>query len=358
MNRYALGAQQYDEQQRTTMTVKVAQIGIGYWGPNLARNLVANSRSDLRLVADLDADRRSFVKGLYPAVQVTDSVDDVFRDEEVQAVVIATPAATHFDFARTALEAGKHVLVEKPMATTRAEVEKLGGLASDRDLVAMVGHTFVYNSAVVFLRNLIKGGALGDLRYIYSTRVNLGRIRSDVDALWNFAPHDVSIIQYLLGEIVPIAVTRRGMDYVQSGIEDVTFLHLEYPDKVMAHIHVSWLDPHKVRRMTVVGTEKMVVYDDLTENKIAIYDKGIDPVAHLGERMDYDAGPIPAFEYRSGDVLLPKIPAIEPLAAEIDHWLDCILEGVSCRTGPGHAANVVRVLELASAHVRPTISDA
>ena len=339
------------------MTLRVAQIGVGYWGPNLVRNLMANPRSELRLVADLDADRRDLVSSLYPTVRVTGDTEEVFQDPDVGAVVIASPAATHFELARRALESDKHVLVEKPMATTEAEVVELGKIAADRDLVAAAGHTFVYNSAVSYLKTLIDGGDLGEVRYIYSTRVNLGRIRSDVDALWNFAPHDVSIIQYLLGDQAPIAVTRRRMDYVQPGIEDVTFLHLEYPNKVMAQIHVSWLDPHKTRRMTVVGTDKMAVYDELAENKIAIYDKGIDRIANLGEHMDYDAGPNPVFEYRSGDVVLPRIPSIEPLAAEIDHWLDCIDDGTECRTGPAHAAKVVRVLELASAHVRPAAPD-
>lgn len=340
------------------MTISVAQIGVGYWGPNLARNLVANPRAELRTVADLDPDRRAFVASLYPTVRVTDATDEIFADEHIDAVVVASPAATHFDLARRALLAGKHVLVEKPMATTEKEVRELGRIAEERGLVAMAGHTFVYNSAVLHLKALIDAGELGSIRYIYSSRVNLGRIRSDVDALWNFAPHDVSIIQFLVDDLMPISVTRRGMDYVQPGIEDVTFLHLEYPDRVMAHIHVSWLDPHKVRRMTVVGTEKMVVYDELAENKIAIYDKGIDRVATLGRDMDYDSGPRPAFEYRSGDVLLPKIAVAEPLSAEIDHWLDCVVDGAECRTGPDHAANVVRVLELASKHTRSDRADA
>ena len=335
-----------------TTTVQVAQIGIGYWGPNLARNIAANPRTRLAAVVDLDADRRNYAAGLYPTTRITDSTREVLDNPEIDAVVIASPAATHYELARDALLADKHVLVEKPMASTESEVRKLAEFANGAEKVAMVGHTFVYNGAVLHLKRLIDEGSLGEPRYIYSTRVNLGRIRSDVDALWNLAPHDVSIIQYLIGDRAPVSVSRRGMDYVQPGIEDVTFLHIEYSNRLMAHVHVSWLDPHKVRRMTVVGSERMAVYDDIAENKIALYDKGIDRIARLGDEMEYDASSTPSFEYRSGDVLLPRVALVEPLAAEIDHWVDCILDGVECRTGPDHAASVVRVLELASQNAR------
>jgi predicted dehydrogenase len=208
----------------------------------------------------------------------------------------------------------------------------------------MAAHTFIFNDAVRYLKSLIDSGELGDVRYIYSQRLNLGRIRGDVDALWNFAPHDVSIIQYLLGNPVPTSVIRQGMDYVQDGIEDVVFLHVVYPGKVMAHIHVSWLDPHKVRQITVVGTKKMAVYDDVADNKIAIYDKGIEPKAVLGQRMDYDQPLQRQFTHRSGDILLPNIAFREPLKVEVDHFLDCITSGAPCLTGPEHAREVIRIL--------------
>ena len=325
--------------------LSVGQIGVGYWGPNLLRNLVTNPRVTVAAVADRDSGRRDYVSGRFPQLTIHDTDDAVIEDPSIEAVVIATPGGTHFELARRALQAGKHVLVEKPMAERVAEVEELGRIAADSGLVAMVGHTFLYNPAVEYLKQLVDSGELGEIRYIYGLRVNLGRIRSDVDALWNFAPHDVSIVQYLLGNIAPVRVTRQGMDFVQPGIDDVVFLHIEYPDKVMAHIHVSWLDPHKVRRMTVVGSAKMVVYDELAENKLEIFDKGIDRHAVLGRAMDYDAGALSAFRYRSGDVVMPALSSTEPLAAEIDHWIDCILEGTPCRTGPEHAALVVRVLE-------------
>jgi predicted dehydrogenase len=330
----------------TQNQINVAQIGVGYWGPNLLRNLIANKNCNVKTVVDLTSERRDFVKSLYPAVNVTDNAQDVFDDHSIDAIVIATPAATHFDLVISALMSGKHILVEKPMARTVAEVEKIGTLAKKNNLIAMVGHTFLYNSAVRYLKQLIDSGELGEIRYIYSQRLNLGRIRSDVDALWNFAPHDVSIIQYLLGDPTPISIVRHGMDYVQSGIDDVVFLNVVYPGKVMAHVHVSWLDPHKVRRMTVVGSKKMAVYDDIAENKIALYDKGIDRMAVLGENMDFDNPNFFKFNHRSGDVYLPKIQFEEPLKIEIAHFVDCIQNGVECLTGTEHAKKVVEILSV------------
>ena len=224
----------------------------------------------------------------FPLSRAIENHQAVLEDPDVHGVIIATPAASHFSLAKQVLDAGKHVFVEKPLATKVAEVDELSRCAAERNLVVMTGHTFVYNSAVRYVKKLIDSGELGDLRYIYSQRLNLGRIRSDIDALWNFAPHDISIIQYWLGDPEPISIGRQGMAYMQDGIDDVVFLSLEYPGKVIANIHVSWLDPQKVRKMIIVGSRKMVVYDDIAENKIAIYDKGIDRRAILGENMDFD----------------------------------------------------------------------
>jgi predicted dehydrogenase len=326
--------------------LNVAQIGVGYWGPNLLRNLVANTRCQVSKIADLSSERREYVQKLYPTIRVTDDVDQVFQDGVIDAVIIATPVATHFDLAIKSLKAGKHVLVEKPLAQSVAEVEEIGRLSGKNNLVTMVGHTFLFNAAVRYLKKLIDSGELGDIRYIYSQRLNLGRIRSDVDALWNFAPHDISIIQYWLGDPTPLSVVKRGVDYIQSGIGDVFFMNIIYPKKIMANIHVSWLDPRKVRCITVVGSKKMVVYDDMAENKIAIFDKGIDRMAVLGEHMDYDKPNFQVFSYRAGDVLLPKIDFQEPLKVEIDHFIDCIENGVQCITGTDHAKKVVEILSL------------
>jgi predicted dehydrogenase len=328
--------------------VVLAQIGCGYWGPNLLRNFSALKGCRVKYLADLSEERRKFVAQNFPATQTTPEVETILSDPEVVGVVIATPAGNHFELGRRALLAGKHIFVEKPLATTVAEVDELARLAAVHGRQVMVGHTFLYNSAVRYVRKLIESGDLGDLRYIYSQRLNLGRIRSDIDALWNFAPHDISIIQYWLGDPEPAEVTRHGMDFIQPGVHDVVFLNIKYPQKVMANIHVSWLDPQKTRKMVVVGSKKMVVYDDAAEDKIAIYDKGIDRKAVLGENMDYDK-PVPAqFSYRTGDILLPQINFTEPLRAEAEHFVDCVRRNTAPLTGIDHARKVVRILEQAS----------
>jgi len=323
----------------------IAQIGCGYWGPNLLRNFSASKNCRVKNVVDSSAARRAFVQANFPRTTAVADPEPVLADPEIDAVVIATPAATHFALALAALRAGKHVFVEKPMATTAAHVDELARVAGEKKLVAMVGHTFVYNSAVRYVKKLIEAGDLGEIRYIYSQRLNLGRIRSDVDALWNFAPHDISIIQYWLGDPTPLSVTRHGMAYMQEGIDDVVFLSLTYPGKIMANIHVSWLDPQKVRKMIVVGSRKMVVYDDVADDKIAIYDKGIDRKAILGENMDFDNPRRMQFDYRSGDILLPQIKFTEPLRAEAEHYVDCIRNQRVPLTGIDHARHVVSILE-------------
>ena len=294
---------------------------------------------------DLSSERREFVRDLYPSITVSDEVENIINDKDIHAVIIATPVSTHFDLAKKCLQSGKHVLVEKPMASTNMQVNQIGKIAKKNKLVAMVGHTFLYNAAVRYVKKLIQSGELGDIRYIYSQRVNLGRIRNDVDALWNLAPHDVSIIQYWLGDPEPISINRNGQAYVQKGIDDVVFLNIVYPNGIMANIHVSWLDPHKLRRMTVVGSKKMVVYDDLAEDKIAIYDKGIDRMAFLGENMDFDDPRTFSFNHRSGEVVIPKIKWVEPLKTEIAHFVDCIQNGTKCLTDATHAGKVVKILE-------------
>ena len=327
--------------------VKVAQLGVGYWGPNLLRNLSSNYDCIVKAVVDLSKERQEFVKKTYPGIYVTDELDSVIHNPDIDAVVIATPVKSHYDITIRALNAGKHVLVEKPMATKMDQVREIGQLAKEKGLVAMVGHTFLYNSAVRYIKNIIDSGELGNIRYIYSQRLNLGRIRDDVDALWNLAPHDISIIQYWLNNPEPIKIKKFGMDYVQNGIDDVTFMNITYPNNIMAHLHVSWLDPHKTRKMTIVGSKKMIVYDDISENKVMIYDKGIDRMAVLGEQMDFDDPATYSFNHRSGEVHIPVIKWVEPLKVEIDHFLKCIQSNISCMTGPNHAEKVVKILEMA-----------
>ncbi|HEX2851926.1 MAG TPA: Gfo/Idh/MocA family oxidoreductase [Opitutaceae bacterium] len=328
--------------------IKLAQVGCGYWGPNLLRNFSALRGCQVKYLVDSSAERRAFVEKTFPGVRPMASVQEVLADREVDGVIIATPADSHFSLAKAALEAGKHVLVEKPLATKVAEVDELEAIARRKQLRVMVGHTFLYNNAVRHVRRLIEEGELGTVRYIYSQRLNLGRIRSDIDALWNFAPHDISIIQYWLGDPEPESVVRSGLDFIQPGVDDVVFLNLKYPGKVMANIHVSWLDPQKTRKMVVVGSKKMVVYDDTADDKLEVFDKGIDRKAVLGENMDYDRPGPPQFTHRSGEVVIPKLDWVEPLHAEAEHFVACIRDGREPFTGIAHARKVVSILERAS----------
>lgn len=330
------------------MSIILAQIGCGYWGPNLLRNFSSVKECHVRYLVDLNDERRKFVKQNYPLTTTVDSIDVILNDPKVNGVIIATPAGSHFQLAKRALLAGKHVFVEKPLATKVTEVDELGQIAAKSCLQIMVGHTFLYNAAVRYVKAMINNGDLGEIRYIYSQRLNLGRIRSDIDALWNFAPHDISIVQYWLGDPEPLQVVRSGMDYIQPGIDDVVFLNIRYSNKVMANIHVSWLDPQKTRKMVVVGSKKMVVYDDASDDKIAVFDKGIDRKAVLGENMDYDSPQAAQFSYRTGDIILPRIPAIEPLKAEANHFVDCIRNNSSPLTDIAHARRVVSILQQAT----------
>jgi predicted dehydrogenase len=325
----------------------LAQVGCGYWGPNLLRNFSSLPGCRVKYVVDSSPERRAFVEANFPRSTAVNEVDAALADPEVTGVVIATPAGTHFQLAKQALLSGKHVFVEKPLATKVSEVDELDKLAKERELLVMAGHTFLYNAAVRYVKKLLDTGELGEIRYIYSQRLNLGRIRSDIDALWNFAPHDISIIQYWLGDPEPVSVHRVGMDFIQNGIDDVVFLSIVYPQKIIANIHVSWLDPQKVRKMIVVGSRKMVVYDDVAEDKIAIYDKGIDKKAILGQNMDFDNPRPEQFSYRSGDILMPQVRFTEPLRSEAEAFVECIWNGKKPVTGIPHARNVVSILERA-----------
>jgi predicted dehydrogenase len=258
---------------------------------------------------------------------------------------VATPAASHYLLAKQALESNKHVFVEKPLATSTREADELIRLAADRSLTLMAGHTFIYNAAVRYAKKLLDEGELGQVYYIYSQRLNLGQVRSDVNAWWNLAPHDVSILLHLMNDELPVSVSATGVSYIQPGIEDVVFATLKWESGITAHIHVSWLDPSKVRKMTFVGSRKMVVYDDIGDNKIMVYDKGVDRVPKIGEQMDYDQVNNYQLIHRTGDVWLPRISFQEPLKVEAAHFLDCLRNGTSPLTGPQHARDVVAVLE-------------
>jgi len=330
----------------------LVQLGCGYWGPNLLRNFSAQPGCRVKWVAEPSAKRRAYVLENYPRSQVTPDWQVAVNDPEVDGVVVSTPASTHFELARAALRAGKHVFVEKPLAMTTGEADELASLAAATGRTLMVGHTFLYNAAVRYVKGLLDSGQLGQVYYIYSQRLNLGQVRSDVNAWWNLAPHDVSILLYLMDGVLPVSVAAHGVDYIQPGIEDVVFATLTWANRVCAHIQVSWLDPGKVRRMTLVGSRKMVVYDDVSDEKIAVLDKGVDRVPKAGERMDYDHFNSYQLLHRTGDVLLPRIDFQEPLKVEAAHFLECLRTGQPPLTGARHARDVVAVLEAAQRSLR------
>jgi predicted dehydrogenase len=328
-----------------TTKVVLAQIGCGYWGPNLLRVFSGQPGCRVKWVAEPRPERREYVRSSYPLVDVVDSGPAVLDDPEVDGVVIATPASTHFDLARAALLAGKHVLVEKPLAFTLKDADALVELSDRSGRVLMIGHTFLYNDAVRRMRELIEAGEVGDIHYVYTQRLNLGQIRTDVNVWWNLAPHDVSILAYLLGGQKAETVTAQGVAQLQAGIEDVVFAVARYPSGVTAHVHVSWLDPGKVRKVIVVGSRKMLVYDDVRDQKLAVFDRGIDRVPALGDRMDFDCYDGYQLIRRMGDVVLPNVEVREPLKVEAAHFLECVRTGAAPLTGPRHGRDVVATLE-------------
>lgn len=336
----------------TQENLALAQIGCGYWGPNLLRNFSAQKNCWVKIVVDSSADRRAYVEANFPRSRTAENIDTVLSDPEIQAVVIATPADSHYQLTKRFLEAGKHVLVEKPLARSTVEADELSELSAKTGKVLMAGHTFLFNPAVRYVKKLLDEGELGRTYYIYSQRLNLGQVRSDVNAWWNLAPHDVSILLYFMNGELPVSAVGWGVDYIQSGIEDVVFATLTWASRITAHIQVSWLDPGKIRRMTLVGSRKMIVYDDCSDDKIAIFDKGIDRVPRVGQDMAFDHFSNYQLLHRSGDVLLPKIDFQEPLKSEASHFLDCIRNGATPLTGPRHARDVVAVLEAVEKSLR------
>lgn len=320
--------------------IRVGVVGCGYWGPKHIRNFHEVGEADLAMVCDVDERRLQMVRSQYPYVKTTSSFK-VLCEDSVDAVVIATPVSTHYKLAKEALLHNKHVLVEKPMTSSSAEALELVELANKRNKVLAVGHTYMYNPAVDCLRQLVRSGELGDIYYINSARLNLGLIRPDVNVLWDLAPHDTSIVLYLL-EKDPIAVSARGAGHIDPSVCDVAYLELRFPGEILVNIHVSWLDPCKIRQMTVVGNKKMVIYDDVSENeKIRIYDKGVTANNEDGKLTAWPPS------YRYGAVTIPYIANDEPLKLQTRDFLECINQGKQPRSDGRVGLKVVRVLELA-----------
>jgi predicted dehydrogenase len=319
---------------------KVGVIGCGYWGPNLIRNLVENRRCKSVIACDLDRIRLERIAQRYPVAATTADFQDILDDESIEAVVIATPLSTHFPLAERALLAGKHIFVEKQFARTAVQAQKLIAIAQERNLVVTVGHTFEFSPPVVKIQEMIESGELGDVYYISSSRVNLGIHQKDVSVIWDLAPHDLSMIFSWLHEF-PVKVSAMGRDYVQPGLPDVAFIDLMFGSGVLAHVQVSWLAPSKLRNTTIVGSKKMVVYDDNAHlEKVKLFDKGVhfkDPET-FGEYQ---------LSYRAGDIVSPKIDTYEPLGAEMDDFLRAVQEDHQPRVDGYSGLRVVRVLEAA-----------
>jgi predicted dehydrogenase len=317
---------------------RLAVAGYGYWGPNLARNIAAHPDAQLVAVCDPNPARRTAAAAQqHPGTAIVDHFDHLLDATavDVDGIVLATPAAAHHDLGMRVLDAGKHLLVEKPLAMTVAHGAELVAAAEARGLVLMAGHTFLYEAAVRYLADAVARDDFGDITYLYAQRLNLGRIRSDVNAMWNLAPHDVSIVLHVLGQPA-VAVTARGVAALQPGIEDVVFLDIELASGALAHVHVSWLDPHKVRSMVFLGRRKMVVYDDVSRDAtITVHDRGCDPAP--SERG--------GFTMRDEGTAVVPLERREPLSLECAEFVECIRTGREPLTGGRHALDVVRVLE-------------
>lgn len=319
--------------------LKVGLVGAGAWGRNLVRVFCQLREVELACCCDADPKRRKELAGNYPGMVLTERFEDIVSDERIDAVVIASSAVTHYPFAKAALEAGKHTYVEKPLALSSAHAEELAALAESKKLKLMVGHLLLYHPAVAYLKQLVDSGELGDVFYIYSQRVNLGKIRQDENALWSFAPHDISVILHLLGQS-PVSVSARGESYLREGVEDVVFVNMKFADHKMAQLQVSWLDPHKVRKITIVGSKKMIVFDDIeSTEKLKIFDKGVSGVSYesYGDSITL----------RFGDISIPHISMTEPLRTECQHFVDCVIEDKRPLTDAADGVRVVRILEAA-----------
>jgi predicted dehydrogenase len=322
--------------------LKIGVVGCGYWGPNLIRNFIQTPECLLKTICDASEPRLSRMRQLYPALGTTAKYEDLLQDPELDAIAIATPVRFHYKMAWAALEAGKHVFIEKPMARTEAEARELVSIADRKDLVLMVGHTFLFSPAVRRMKQIIDAGDIGPIQYISASRLNLGLFQKDINVAWDLAPHDISILLYLLEEI-PVAVSCQGSSHVSKGIEDVTIMHLQFRKNRCALIHNSWLDPKKVRQMTVVGSQRMIVYDDTAPlEKLKIYDARVEVPPHYDSFAEF------AYSYHYGDVYVPHIKQDEPLKLECQHFVECIQQAKAPLTSGWLGLEVVRILEAAS----------
>ena len=326
--------------------VRIGVIGCGYWGPNLIRNFSHLKGTKVLMCSDLSEDRLNHMRNLYPQIETTTDYRRVLARKDIDAVVVATPPETHMRLAVEALHAGKHVFVEKPLALSTADATVMVEEAQKAQRVLIVGHTFVYTAAVNKIKDVIASGELGEVFYISTTRVNLGIFQENINVVWDLAPHDVSILNYIL-DAAPESVATQASCNIRKNVEDVAFLTLRYASDVLAHVHVSWLNPNKIRSTTVVGSKKMLVYDDISAlEKIRIYDKGVTVTPHYDTFGEFN------LSYRYGDILVPRLDDSEPLKVACQHFVDCVEKGITPRSSGVHGLNVVRVLEAAVESIR------
>ncbi len=325
--------------------IRAAVAGLGGWGKNLARNYYQIPDCDLRYICDTDERALRAMAQQFPGTPTTRRYEDLLEDPAIQAIVVATPAPTHHALGKAALLAGKDVFIEKPFTLEVAHAEELIRIADGEGRILMVGHLMEYHPVIGHLKQLADSGALGDIYYMYNQRVNLGTVRQDENALWNFAPHDISSILYLIGR-EPTDIAARGQSYLKRGVEDVVFMTLNFGDQAMAHVHVSWLDPHKVRKMTIVGSKKMAVFDDVDANeKLRIYDKGATYNSDYSTYAEY-------VTLRSGDILIPNVKVGEPLRTECNHFLDCVRTRKQPMSDGRDGLRIVKVLDAAQRSLR------
>ncbi len=324
----------------------LAVVGLGYWGPNWIRNFSTLQCAQRLVACDLNTERLSHLRELYPNLEVSQKFEEVLKDPEIDGVVIATPVSTHYRMAKQCLEADKAVVVEKPLATSRVEAADLVRVARLRDRVLMVGHTFEYSAPVLKLRELIASGEIGEVLYISSVRANLGLFQHDVNVVWDLATHDISIILMLLGEM-PESVSCQGQSHFRRDVEDVALITLHLPHNVIAFVHVSWLDPNKIRRTTIVGSRRMLVYDDTAlQEKIRVYDRGVTVRPYYDNYGEFQ------YAYRYGDIHIPRIEEVEPIKRECEHFVDCIRNNLTPATDGLNGLRVVAVLEAAQKSLR------
>jgi predicted dehydrogenase len=322
--------------------LNIGVVGCGYWGPNLIRNFRALQECRMKVICDQDVNRLKQLKNLYPEVQTSTEYDKLLQDKSIDAIVIATPVRFHYKMAKASLEAGKHTFIEKPMASSSAECEELIEIAEKSGLTLMIGHTFLYSAPVRKIKEIVSSGDIGQIQYISSRRLNLGLYQKDINVAWDLAPHDLSIILYIM-EHAPMSVNCRGNCHVTPGIEDVTNMAITFPNNQLATVQNSWLDPRKVREMTIVGTRRMIVYDDVEPlEKIKIYDARVDRPPHYNTFSEF------TYSYHYGDIYVPYVKQEEPLKVECQHFVDCINTGALPISNGRHGLELVRILEASS----------